>query len=172
MLNEIDKLNKIATEFSNFAKLPQRKYESVNINNVINDVISLYEKFPGITFDISLKDNLSEVTGDKQEVNRVFQNIIKNAVQSIDKEGVVKIITSEDKEFVNVVVEDNGEGMDNDIMAKLFEPNFSTKSSGMGLGLSITKKSLDSMQAYIKYESDKGKGTKVIIKFSKIFAGK
>ncbi|MBS1492540.1 MAG: HAMP domain-containing protein [Bacteroidetes bacterium] len=169
MLNEIDKLNKIATEFSNFAKLPQRKYEKVNINDVIYDVISLYEKFPGITFDISLKDNLSEVTGDKQEMNRVFQNIIKNAVQSIDKEGWVKIITSEDKSFVNVVIEDNGEGMDNDIMQKLFEPNFSTKSSGMGLGLSITKKSLDNMNANIDYESAKGKGTKVRINFSKTF---
>jgi two-component system nitrogen regulation sensor histidine kinase NtrY len=86
MLNEIDKLNKIATEFSNFAKLPNRKYETVDINSIIiSDVISLYEKFPGITFDISLKENLSNVVADKQEMNRIFQNIIKNSLQSLNK---------------------------------------------------------------------------------------
>lgn len=171
MLNEIDKLNKIATEFSNFGKLPNRKYEAVEINSVIHDVISLYEKYPGITFDISLKENLAKVIADKQEVNRIFQNIIKNSLQAIDKEGTIKIITWEESEFVNILIEDNGEGMDKETMQMLFEPNFSTKSSGMGLGLSITKKSLDSMKAKINYVSEKGKGTKVVIKFSKYFSG-
>lgn len=171
MLNEIDKLNKIATEFSNFAKLPNRKYETVDINSIINDVISLYEKFPGITFDISLKEDLSNVVADKQEMNRIFQNIIKNSLQSLNEDGIIKVATLEDSEFVIVKVEDTGEGMDEETLKKLFEPNFSTKSSGMGLGLSITKKSLDSMKAKIHYESEKGKGTKVLIKFSKLFSG-
>ena len=171
MLNEIDKLNKIATEFSNFAKLPNRKYETVDINSIINDVISLYEKFPGITFDISLKDNLSNVVADKQEMNRIFQNIVKNSLQSLNENGTIKVTTLEDSEFVSVKIEDNGEGMDEETLKKLFEPNFSTKSSGMGLGLSITKKSLDSMKAKIHYESEKGKGTEVLIKFSKLFSG-
>jgi nitrogen fixation/metabolism regulation signal transduction histidine kinase len=172
MLNEIDKLNKIATEFSNFAKLPNRKYESVDVNSVIHDVISLYEKFPGIIFEISLKENLPQIVADKQELNRVFQNIIKNSLQAIDKEGTIKVETSEEREFINVIIQDSGEGMDNETMQKLFEPNFSTKSSGMGLGLSITKKSLDSMKAKISYNSEKGKGTKVLIQLSKIFAGR
>lgn len=171
MLNEIDKLNKIATEFSNFAKLPNRKYETVDVNEVISHVISLYEKFPGITFDISLKENLSKVIADNQEMNRVFQNIIKNSLQAIDKEGIIKVVTWENNEFVHILIEDNGEGMDKDTLGKLFEPNFSTKSSGMGLGLSITKKSLDSMKAKISFESEKGKGTKVLIQISKFFSG-
>jgi len=171
MLNEIDKLNKIATEFSNFVKLPERKYVKVDINEVINDVVSLYEKSPGITFEISLKENLSIVTADKQEMNRVFQNIIKNSVQAIYTEGIIKIVSQETDLYVTIIVEDNGEGMDNDTMKNLFEPNFSTKSSGMGLGLSITKKSLDSMEAHINYQSEKGKGTKVTMQFSKKFNG-
>lgn len=171
MLNEIDKLNKIATEFSNFAKLPQRKYEEVALNDIINDVISLYEKYPGIKFDITLKENLSAIIADKQEINRVFQNLIKNSLQSIDGEGVIKICTTENDNFVHVEILDTGEGMDNDTIKKLFEPNFSTKSAGMGLGLAITKKSLDNMKAKIHYESEKGKGTKVILNFSKHFSG-
>lgn len=171
MLNEIDKLNKIATEFSNFAKLPNRKYESADVNSIIHDVISLYEKFPGITFKISLKENLSPVIADKQELNRVFQNVIKNALQSIDSEGIIKVETLEETDFVNITIQDSGEGMDKETLQKLFEPNFSTKSSGMGLGLSITKKSLDSMKAKINYQSEKGKGTTVTIKLSKKFKG-
>ena len=141
------------------------------INDVINDVVSLYEKSPGITFVLSLDSNISEVTADKQEMNRVFQNIIKNSVQSIYSEGVIKIVSQENDSYVYVCVEDTGEGMDDETMAKLFEPNFSTKSSGMGLGLSITKKSLDSMDATIKYQSEKAKGTKVTLKISKQFKG-
>ncbi len=171
MLNEIDKLNKIATEFSNFVKLPERNYIEVDVNEIITDVVSLYEKSPGITFEISLQENLNLITGDKQELNRVFQNIIKNSVQSIYTEGTIKIVSRESDLYINVTIEDNGEGMDNETMEKLFEPNFSTKSSGMGLGLSITKKSLDSMDAKINYDSVKGKGTKVNIVFSKKFNG-
>jgi signal transduction histidine kinase len=105
-------------------------------------------------------------------MNRIFQNLIKNSLQSIDKDGTIKIITTEDSLDVIVVIEDDGEGMDKETLKKLFEPNFSTKSAGMGLGLSITKKSLDSMKAKIEYESEKNTGTKVIIKLSKKFTGK
>lgn len=104
-------------------------------------------------------------------MNRIFQNIVKNSLQSLNENGTIKVTTLEDSEFVSVKIEDNGEGMDEETLKKLFEPNFSTKSSGMGLGLSITKKSLDSMKAKIHYESEKGKGTEVLIKFSKLFSG-
>lgn len=172
MLNEIDKLNKIATEFSNFAKLPQRNYELIEPNEIMRDVIMLYEKFPDISFEIDLKENLGTITADKQELNRIFQNLIKNALQAIDGEGSIRISSDEDRGYVIFIIQDNGEGMDGETLKKLFEPNFSTKSAGMGLGLSITKKSLDNMNAVITYESAKGNGTKVTLKFSKKFYGK
>jgi signal transduction histidine kinase len=98
-------------------------------------------------------------------LNRAFQNIIKNAVQAITGEGMIKIWTYDSLNKVVCEIEDNGCGIDSDIIEKLFEPNFSTKSKGMGLGLAITKKTLDDMKATIKITSEKNKGTLVKIEF-------
>ncbi len=178
MLKEIDKLNKIATEFSNFAKLPEKNYEQLNINNIIDDVVSLYDTAPNVRFEIKKDEMLPLITGDKQELNRVFQNIIKNAIQAIDavdtdseNYGLIKVATSQTFKCVCLEISDNGVGIDKEIMDRLFEPDFSTKSTGMGLGLSIAKKSLDMMKADIKYESTKAKGTKAVINFTKSFKG-
>ena len=102
---------------------------------------------------------------DKQEMNRVFQNLIKNAIQSIEDSGVVKVKTYLQDSSIIVEITDNGCGMEKEVLSNLFEPNFSTKSMGMGLGLAITKKTLDNMQASIEFKSEVGKGTKVTIKF-------
>jgi signal transduction histidine kinase len=165
IVNEIDKLNHIATEFSNFAKLPRRNFEYLNVNSILDDVISLYSLEPSVEFVKSLSDNLFEISGDRQELNRAFQNIIKNAVQSISTKGKIEVETYSTNEFVYVKVTDNGCGIEPDILSKLYEPNFSTKSQGMGLGLAITKKTLDDMKASISFESKINIGTTVTIKF-------
>lgn len=163
--NEIDKLNHIATEFSNFTKLPRRNYENVNINAILDDVISLYSLDPKVEFIKNLKPGLKEIVGDAQELNRAFQNIIKNAVQSLYRNGRVEIRTYSEDGFVFVEVKDNGCGIEPTILDKLCEPNFSTKSQGMGLGLAITKKTLDDMKATISFYSVVNKGTTVKLKF-------
>lgn len=165
IVNEIDKLNHIATEFSNFAKLPRRNFKYLNVNSILDDVISLYSLEPKVEFVTNLADKLPEIFGDKQELNRAFQNIIKNAVQSISEKGKIEIISYREKDFVCVKVIDSGCGIEPDILNKLCEPNFSTKSQGMGLGLAITKKSLDDMKASISFESKINEGTTVTIKF-------
>jgi signal transduction histidine kinase len=164
--NEIDKLNRIATEFSDFAKLPRRNYEVLNINDAIKNVISLYRLSPNVEFILDLDSNIDNVLGDKQEMNRIFQNLIKNSIQSINKDGIIGIKVYQERKFIYVEIIDNGCGIEPEIMKKLFEPNFSTKSTGMGLGLAITKKSLDDMKARIKFESTSGAGTKVILRFN------
>lgn len=165
IVNEIDKLNRIATEFSNFAKLPRRNYEFLNINQIVDDVISLYSLEPKVDFVKSLMPNLPDIYGDKQELNRVFQNLIKNSVQAIYESGTVEVKSFFSDGFVYVKVNDNGCGIEPEILSKLCEPNFSTKSQGMGLGLAITKKTLDDMKAFISFESKVDEGTTVTIKF-------
>ncbi len=164
MTTEIDKLNKIATEFSNFAKLPGRDYEPLKINNVIREVVSLYSSEPNIEFLLKLSELSPYVYADNQELNRVFQNLIKNAIQSIEDEGVVEISTNLKDNFIIVRIKDNGTGISPEVMKHLFTPNFSTKSSGMGLGLAIAKKSLDDMKASISFESKLNIGTTVELK--------
>jgi two-component system, NtrC family, nitrogen regulation sensor histidine kinase NtrY len=162
---EIDKLNKIATAFSDFAKLPRRNYEPMNINDVLEDIISLYSLDKKIEFVKDLSPGLHLISADRLEMNRVFQNLIKNAVQSIRHKGRVEVKSWNDGDFVIVVISDNGHGIEPDILNKLFEPNFSTKSTGMGLGLTISKKSLDDMKARISISSKVNEGTKVEIRF-------
>ncbi len=165
IIKEIDKLNKIATDFSDFAKMPSRQYELLNVNEVIEEVLTLYSFEEKITIVKNLKSDIPLIKADRQELNRVFQNIIKNAFQAIVDKGTITINSYNDKDFVFVEIIDTGIGMEKSVLEKLFEPNFSTKSSGMGLGLSITKKSLDDMKATITIESDLNIGTKVTLRF-------
>lgn len=164
--NEIDKLNRIATEFSNFAKLPSRNYEPLDINEILEEVISLYTPHKNIEFKKEFSDKRLSVLADRQEINRVFHNLLKNAIQAIDDKGIITLKSYELKEYAIVEISDNGEGIEPDTLKKLFEPNFSIKSKGMGLGLAITKKSLDDMKAEIQIQSKLNKGTKVSIKFN------
>lgn len=165
IIKEIDKLNKIATAFSDFAKLPQRNYIPLNINEVLEDVISLYSLNNELKIVKNLSPDLYLVKADRQEMNRVFQNILKNAVQSIESDGVIEVRSFNTPKKVIVEIKDNGCGIEPEILDKLFEPNFSTKSTGMGLGLAITKKSLDDMKAKISFNSKLGQGTTVIMNF-------
>ncbi len=165
IIKEIDKLNRIATEFSDFAKLPGKDYESTDLNEVIEEVVSLYSRSKDITFLRSLDPLIERIWADKQELNRVFQNLIKNSIPAIDERGEIQVKTYRSNGRIVAEVIDNGCGIDPEIMAHLFEPNFSTKSTGMGLGLAITKKSLDEMKAEIKFQSNNGRGTRALIKF-------
>ncbi len=167
IINEIDKLNRIATAFSDFAKLPSRNYEPLNVNDILLDVVSLYSPDKNVEFVKELQDNIYPVLADKQEMNRVFQNLIKNAVQSLSDSGKVTVISYNSGSKVIVEIRDNGCGMEQEVLSKLFEPNFSTKSQGMGLGLAITKKSLEDMKAGITIESTVNAGTTVRIEFLK-----
>ncbi|MDD5360663.1 MAG: ATP-binding protein [Ignavibacteria bacterium] len=167
IINEIDKLNKIATAFSDFAKLPSRNYEPVNVNEILLDVISLYSPDKNVEFINELSPDIPYIRADKFELNRVFQNLIKNAVQSIEKDGKITVVSFTSGGRIVVEIIDNGCGMEEDILNKLFEPNFSTKSTGMGLGLAITRKSLDDMKASIKITSKLNSGTTVRIEFLK-----
>lgn len=165
IINEIDKLNRIATEFSDFAKLSGRHYEKTNLNEIIGDVISLYKTVPEIEFKTMLDKSISSLWADKQELNRIFQNLIKNSIQAIEDKGIIEVKSYQKSGFVFAEITDNGTGIEEKTLNNLFEPNFSTKSSGMGLGLSITKKSLDDMNASIDFESHINKGTRVTLKF-------
>jgi nitrogen fixation/metabolism regulation signal transduction histidine kinase len=164
--NEIDKLNRIATEFSNFAKLPSRNYEPLDINEILEEVISLYIPHKNIEFKKELYGKELSVMADRQEINRVFHNLLKNSIQAIDNKGLITVKSYELKEYAIVEISDNGEGIEPETLKKLFEPNFSIKSKGMGLGLAITKKSLDDMKAEIQIQSKLNKGTKVSIRFN------
>ncbi|MBA4323308.1 MAG: sensor histidine kinase, partial [Odoribacter sp.] len=111
------------------------------------------------------------VFADKEHLNGIFSNLIKNGIQSVpaDREGVMKINLKVAGDKVVVSVSDNGLGIPEDLKKNLFTPNFTTKSSGMGLGLSIVKRYVESANGKVWFESEIGKGSVFYIELPLIY---
>lgn len=171
IVEQIEVLNRIATEFSDFAKMPSRNYVKLNMEQTILDVVKLLNTDNKIITNLIKHKSSQCVLGDKDEMKRVLINLLRNSLQAIDekttnvKDGKIFIETFvEDSQYI-IKITDNGIGMDEDTLRKLFEPYFSTKSSGMGLGLVITKKIIDDMKGKILIDSKMNSGTTVILNF-------
>lgn len=170
IIDQIETLNRIATEFSDFAKMPSRKYEQLDIDVILNDVVKLLNSESRINLKLDTRSSNHIAVGDKDELKRAFINIIRNSIQATDeklcnhKDGHINIETVKNNGYYSIKIKDNGAGMDEETLQQLFEPYFSTKSTGMGLGLVITKKIIDDMKGNIFVRSEIKKGTEVEIK--------
>lgn len=162
LIEQIDTLSDIATEFSNFAKIPDTKNEIFNLVERIEDVVALFESNNQIKFTLDLHE-LTEVLidADKEQLSRVLINLVKNAMQSIppNRKGKVIISLSKNDDYAIITVRDNGTGIPEEIRPQMFQPNFTTKTSGMGLGLAIVMKIVETFHWRIWYETAIGKGT-------------
>ncbi len=165
LVEQIESLSKIATEFSNFANMPKLSLEKVEVDKVISNAINLFDKYDAITIEYHSKTEDNIVVADKEQLNSVFINLIKNAIQAKKPNQEMKInITVESiEEQIKIIVEDNGTGIPDHLHNKIFAPNFTTKSSGMGLGLAIVKNTIESIGGSISYISQIDSGTAFII---------
>jgi signal transduction histidine kinase len=161
LVEQIDTLSNIATEFSSFAQMPKSVVEDVNLAEVLRNVSELHQN-SGVTISLNLK-NIEDafVKADKEQMLRVFTNLIKNAIQAMDEQvdGVVQISLTQENSAWIVEIKDNGVGIPDDLKGKIFVPNFTTKSSGMGLGLAMVKNIIESANGEISFVSEIGKGT-------------
>ena len=158
----IDNLSSIASAFSAFAKMPGTNPVEVNLLDQIRIAIELFKDSDNINFHVIWPhESKIVVYADKEHLNGVFSNIFKNGIQSVpaDRAGLIKISLDVRSDKVIVSVSDNGAGIPAELQKKLFTPNFTTKSSGMGLGLSIVKKYVESANGRIWFESEADKGT-------------
>lgn len=161
LLKQIDELSAIASAFSDFAKLPVIKNEELDLIALLEELVFLYNKGE---ISVRLSSNLEHVfvTADNNRLRRAFINLITNAMQSIKNpmEGKVEVLVQQKHEdFIEVAIIDNGKGINEEIRSKIFSPNFTTKSSGMGLGLALTKDIINQTNGIISFESEVGKGT-------------
>ncbi|HRF14543.1 MAG TPA: ATP-binding protein [Bacteroidia bacterium] len=170
MIEQIDSLSRIATEFSNFAKMPKGNFEKIDLIKSIQSNIDLYSEVRNVDFEFN-KSNIDAeaiVNGDWEQTLRAFGNLIKNAVQAIpeNQQGLITIhLTKEHKQFY-ISITDNGKGITEEAKQKIFTPNFTTKSGGTGLGLAMVKSIVENMQGKISFESEYGKGTTFKIELS------
>ncbi|MBL7719573.1 MAG: HAMP domain-containing histidine kinase [Flavipsychrobacter sp.] len=166
LIEQIDNLSYIASEFSNFAKMPEARPEELVINDLLNVALELYLNEPTVRVRLDKTEEALVVFTDKSQLLRVFTNLLENAIQSIpeDRDGRVHVILSRDGDNALISVRDNGQGIDEDIAERIFQPYFTTKSSGTGLGLAMTKKIIEFWQGQIWFDTVEGEGTTFFIR--------
>lgn len=165
LLEQIENLSAIASEFSDFAKMPVSKPEVVNMEDIINHSIELYNNYENVRIFFKNKAVNNHVKADYQQLIRVFNNVIDNAVQAIPKEkqGMIEIEMSSGKVSLLIKVTDNGKGITVEKQKDIFAPSFTTKSSGMGLGLTMVKNIINNAGGKVWFESMENKGTTFFI---------
>ncbi len=161
VLEEVDRLRRLADEFSAFAKLPKPLMEESDLNEIVRTVARMHGGSPGIKIITDFDKRLPAVKLDREQIRQVLINLIKNAIEAIDGKGKIRVGTKyyPRRERVEVMVEDDGTGMNEDEMRQAFNPYFTTKRGGTGLGLAIALSIVNDHGGRLWLESKKGSGT-------------
>jgi signal transduction histidine kinase len=158
LIEQIDLMSKIASAFSDFAKMPQAQLIKADLVEVIQNALKLYDA-KQVKF-VSNKEKIF-FNFDKSQMQRVIANLVKNAIQSVptNREPDILVSIKEFNDKIIIAVSDNGSGIAPEHQTRIFEPKFTTKSSGMGLGLAIVKKIIENHNGIIYFETRQGEGT-------------
>ncbi|WP_288763883.1 ATP-binding protein [uncultured Weeksella sp.] len=164
LLDQIDTISTIAEAFSDFAKMPIRKDETIDMVKVIENTLSIYPS-QYIHFSSSHDEILYRI--DKIYLNRIITNLTKNALQAVPANVQPEIRVTIEKKVNRLLIKvsDNGNGIPPEMGNKIFTPKFTTKNSGMGIGLPMVKKIVEDYNGLIRYVSEESKGTTFIINF-------
>lgn len=164
LIQQIDTMSKIAEAFSNFAKMPAQNLEQLDIVEVVERALEI---FPSENIKFSATSSEIIAIADKDQINRIVNNLVKNAIQSVPENKIpdIEVELSEKDDHVYIKVKDNGSGIDDTISQKIFEPKFTTKTSGMGLGLPMIKNIIETYNGSISYDTTKGEGTVFVVSF-------
>ena len=163
LIQQIDTMSSVASAFSNFATMPAQQNESLNVVDVVELTLDIFNE-DYITFESNKEEIIAKL--DRTQLIRIITNLVKNAIQSIpDEQQEKKILVAVNQIDNNVIisVKDNGIGIDLYNQSYIFEPKFTTKTSGMGLGLGIIKNIIENYKGTITFETEIGKGTTFIV---------
>ncbi|MBD3748006.1 MAG: GHKL domain-containing protein [Sphingobacteriales bacterium] len=161
-LEQIDSLSHIASEFSNFAKMPELKLEEIDLMEVLNRAIEVYSQMEHIQINCEDEDLLHvQIKVDKDQLLRCFNNLLKNAIEAMPdgREGVISISGKKIDHKIEVNIKDNGNGIPDHLRERIFVPNFTTKSSGTGLGLAFVKQAIENVGGNIYFTTQINVGT-------------
>lgn len=157
MVDQIDVIATVASAFSEFAKLPEKHNEVINLNTEIKDILGVFND--DLIYLHSNKNNIM-INMDRIYLSRIITNLVTNAKQakSDERDMMINIDIEQFQKRVAIVVQDNGIGIDKAMFEKIFEPNFTSKNSGMGLGLAMVRKMIEDYKGEITVKSEVGKG--------------
>lgn len=166
LIQQIDVMSSIASAFSDFAKMPKQKKEKIEVIGVVKTALDIFNED-----DITYNPQQEELYGnlDKTQLIRIVTNLIKNATQAVEEKinPKVEVRVFEDGEHIIIEVEDNGKGIEESVKHLIFEPKFTTKTRGMGLGLPMIKNIIEAYQGSISFVSAEGVGTTFKVKLPK-----
>ena len=158
LIQQIDVMSSIASAFSDFAKMPSQKRERINVVSVVKLALDIFNEdyISYLPSEDEIYANL-----DKTQLIRIVNNLVKNATQAADKEEnpLIEVKVISDAKNVTILVSDNGKGIPDDVKDLIFEPKFTTKTSGMGLGLGMIKNIIEAYDGSISFTSRVGEGT-------------
>nr|WP_179022631.1 ATP-binding protein [Winogradskyella forsetii] len=167
LIQQIDTMSSIASAFSNFAKMPAQKSENLNVVHIVKLALDIFNE-DYIEFHSEAEEIIAKF--DRTQLIRVVTNLVKNGIQAIPNDSEnpkIDVRVFSEVDMVNITIEDNGSGIAEDTKAKIFEPKFTTKSSGMGLGLAMVKNIVETYNGSITFTSQLGKGTIFTVTFPK-----
>jgi nitrogen fixation/metabolism regulation signal transduction histidine kinase len=165
LIQQIDTMSSVASAFSNFASMPAQQNETLNVVEVVEFSLDIFNE-EYIHFESEDQEIITIM--DRTQLIRIITNLVKNAIQAIPEEQEEKNITVAVKKQdnnVNISVKDNGTGIETENSAYIFEPKFTTKNSGMGLGLGIIKNIIENYKGTITFDTTVGEGTTFTVTF-------
>ncbi len=168
IIQQADELKALVNEFSHFARMPEANPKPDHLNDIIRDTLKIYpEAHPHINFDLQLSDDLPEMNLDRGQISRAITNLVNNGIAAMDGGGTLTIRTHFNRilKIVRLSVADTGHGIPDKDKARLFEPYFSTKRSGTGLGLTIVNTIVNDHNGYIRVRDNEPRGTIFEIEF-------
>ncbi len=166
-VEQIDSLSKIASEFSNFAKMPETHLERFDVFEVITQATTIFKQTENCTIVFVSPAEPFYILADKDQILRCFNNLLKNAIEAIptEREGLIEIACARDASHVFIKIKDNGNGIPEALRSRIFVPNFTTKTSGTGLGLAMVKNAIEHSGGSISFDTELGVGSIFHISF-------
>ena len=146
--------------------MPEPQTEQLELSQLLKETVELYNKNELGKIATSIEQGKFLVTGDRKWLGRAFSNLIINGFQAVNDQDAARLkvrLIAKDKNIVRIEIEDNGNGIPEELRDKVFIPNFSTKYTGSGLGLAITKKGVEHAKGKIWFDSELGLGTTFFI---------
>lgn len=161
LVEQIDQLAKIASDFSQFANIGNVKSETFDVNEILNSLINLYSANERLNIVFNHPQQKALINADRTQINRLFTNLFQNAVEASDGQAKIDISVSEviTGNKLQIDIADKGNGISEEKRQKIFTPNFTTKSSGTGLGLAMCKGIVEKANGRIWFDTEVGEGT-------------
>ncbi|MDQ2719498.1 MAG: HAMP domain-containing histidine kinase [Bacteroidota bacterium] len=166
LLEQIEHLSQIASDFAQFANIGNITNQVFDVNQVLENVITLYSTNDEIQINTDLNPHEILIEADKTQINRLFTNLLQNAVQSVPdfRKVILEIKCELQENNVLISIKDNGNGIPQSMHSKIFTPNFTTKTSGTGLGLAMCKGIVEKLNGNIWFETKESEWTCFFVK--------